>query len=331
MTRKHAVNFANYICRFEHLELLDLINEVIIPSFTSRYIRTYRESKYFFHDIRIENLIESNKGHEPAIFGRIVKDTVLRSHQVFQKGALVVSDEKIESSPSSIFVLLLKSHKLIFLKEYGRSPNIEAFRSTSLQFIKKHRIKFINDIYENQDPNKKKLNKGELDSMYPLPTLDILPLSNQEGLAEFVSRFKVLQSVTVKMIKPNNEINTDKFFKSARKISDNLGSNQSKISFKNKGGLAKEKAVSEIEPALDGNSSISFSGTDEHDDKLSGTNEDFKLTSYLELANESITAIAKKMFSLFQAALLDELIILPPHKLSESAKAKLESLKNSKA
>lgn len=331
MTRKHAVNFANYICRFEHLELLDLVEEVVIPSFTSGYIRTYRESKYFFHDIRFENLIETDKGYEPAIFGRIVKDTVLHSQQVFQAGALVASDEKIESSPSSIFVLLLKTHKLIFLKEYGRSPNLEAFRSTSLQFIKKQRVKLINDIYESQEPNQKKLNKGEIGAMYPLPTLDILPLSNQEELSEFVSRFKVLQSVTVKMIKPNNEINQDKFFKTARRISDSLGSSQSKISFRNKDGLVKEKAVAEIEPALDGNSSISFSGTDEHDDKLSGTNEDFKLTSYLELANESVVATAKKMFTLFQSALADALIKLPPNELSKNAEAKLESLKNSKA
>lgn len=94
---KRPVQFANYVCRFDHLELLDLFDEIVLPSFTNNNSRQFKETRLFFHDVRVVNLASKKGDFEPAICGKLVKDTVIHSHQIYNSGNLIPSENKIET------------------------------------------------------------------------------------------------------------------------------------------------------------------------------------------------------------------------------------------
>lgn len=74
-TNKRSVQFANFICHFGNLEMLDLCEEVVIPAFTDGKLkRTYKDTSYFFHDVELISIPTDGKHTEPAIVGKFVKD-----------------------------------------------------------------------------------------------------------------------------------------------------------------------------------------------------------------------------------------------------------------
>lgn len=306
MSTMRPVQFANFVCRFGHFEMLDLSEEIVIPAFLENLTRTYHETKYFLHGVEILNLGRTASDLEPAICGRIVKDTVLRSQQVFSDGELVRANGRMESSPTAVFILLLKSHKLIYFSEFPGAPSLDVFRSTILQFIKRKRVDYINSAFAAaklipvETAIDAHLTKVELNEQFPLPTLEVLPLTNEENLDQFIKRFKTLQRVTIRMIKPNNEVNPNKFFDDVRTASENVGADHTNLVFANSEGLTKTKTTRQIHGALDGNAVVSLSGIAENGSKLSGTNEDFKVSAFLAAVPGKITGTAVNLMNLFR-------------------------------
>ena len=88
MSDHRPVEFANFICRTDKLELLDFVDTIVVPAFQLGLTRTWGESTYLLHDVRIVDLRPETPNGLPAIAGRFVKDTVLHSEQVFRNGAL---------------------------------------------------------------------------------------------------------------------------------------------------------------------------------------------------------------------------------------------------
>ena len=326
---KRPVQFANYVCHFDQLELLDLFDEIVLPSFLNNNVRQFKETKLFFHDVRLINLSTRKNEFEPAICGRLVKDTVVHSHQIYNSGNLIPSKNKMETSPSSIFTLLLKNHKVIYLQEYSNSPNLDTFRSTSFAFLTKTRNNLVKELSKEikGDDRKDKLQK--IEKTYPLPTLEVLTLNSDESLEDFISKFSLLQEVSIKMIKPNNEVNSAKFFNDVRNVSESVGSTNSNLTFRNKEGLTKDSTLNQIKPALDGNSKVSFKGKDKNENKLSGTNEDFKLTKFMQVIMGNTIENARAMLDLFEDATKDGLIKIPNHTAKEEKLAKVKKSMNS--
>lgn len=79
--KKYPVHYANFICHFGNEELLDYLNEIVLPAFTSQAVRTFKDGRYFFNSVVILNLAAVGDVPEVAICGRFVKDMIVRSEQ----------------------------------------------------------------------------------------------------------------------------------------------------------------------------------------------------------------------------------------------------------
>ena len=125
--KRYPVHYANFVCHFGELELLDYLNEIVIPAFVLRRgERRFKDGRYFFDAVEIVNLSSDTSMQELAICGRFVKDMIVRSEQRWDTvaGTLVTEARKLETAPSAVFVLLLASHKLIYLLETTSAPGL---------------------------------------------------------------------------------------------------------------------------------------------------------------------------------------------------------------
>ena len=364
--RKFPVYYANFVCHFGEAELLDYLDEIIIPAFTGGGVRTFKDGTYRLNSVEVFDLATTNAEPELAICGRFIKDMVVHSEQRYDAvtDTVVPENRMMETAPSALFALLLASHKLIYLSETAHAPGMESFRSTVTSLLSKSRIAYINDLQMRfgsgglTDEEKarfsaiavvvepdaeeglvesrgidvvepKKLTKRRMLELLPMPKLEILALSNDEELRAFVSRFKILQSATLRLIKPNSELDNDDFLAQVRLKANKAGSETSTLVYRNPEGLDKTQIVTQFETAAsEGNTEIKLDGKDSVGQSLRGSNDEFKVVSYLTSLPNGLLQTARAMFSAFKQQRASGLITAPEHELTGRAKLRLTALGN---
>jgi hypothetical protein len=306
------LQFANFICRFgEDKVLIDVVEEIIIPAFTDRHLnRDAGVANYFFHDVSVVKLSEADTPII-GITGRFIKDTVLSRQQTYDKNrdCLVEDEQRIQSSPSAIFILILNNHRLMYLNETNYAPSLIAFTATVKKFIKIKRQDFINRKYTDLE---NKVTKKYLNQEYPQVNLEIIPLASESTINDFIQKFDVLNQIQIDIVASNNEFDTNDFFKQFRESNDLLGADKAKIAYSNKNGLSKPKTEELIKPlANQGQSKITLRGQDSEGNVLKGDNDNFKLIKSVKNLPKNIRDIPEIAIQLYDQflELVDKKII----------------------
>jgi hypothetical protein len=300
MTKKHQLEFANFILRFgDNRVLLDLAEEIVIPAFTSENLgRSYSETRHFFHDVEILNFGDDDTPIL-CIAGRYIKDTLVRREQVFREETdqLVRDSESLKTSPSAIFMLILNNHRLMYFKETSYAPNILSFKATIINFLKLKYHEFVDRLHEESG-----VSKSQLYREYEPPNLEIVPLLHTESIGDFVRQYEKLRTVEIQLLSTNNELDNNGFFEQARQAKDEVQSSITTITHNNgKNGLLKGAVISQLESALRiGNSKVKLKGKDAQGNKLEGNNESLKIKADLAEVPQTIRGIAFRSFNTFQ-------------------------------
>lgn len=334
------LEFSNYTLNFgEKKVLLDLLQEVVMPSFHEmKYTRKLKEKgEYFFLDTEL--IVLDNNKEEPVlgISGRIVKNTKLKRDQIFRSNGGIIEDRsELETAPSSTFLLILNTHRLILCKEVAGGPTIHNFQSTSQLFLKNQHKKFIDAEYERaklnreQNPELDRKTKKALLEEYPYPLLRITPLSDKQTLKEFVNRLQHIEKVTIKLLQTNKEeIDNDDFWSDLGRRREEMNSKAAKVEFSNtKEGLDSKKVYEQASAASGlGNSEVNFKGYDRQGDTIKGSNEDFKLTVELDEISKNAKKAAFQKYATFKHLVNENVIKLP--KLEGGVVAKIINIFNS--
>ena len=131
-----------------------------------------------------------------GLLEKIVRNTKLKREQIFREGSGIIEDhDELESAPTSLFVLILNNHRLIFVKEVPGAPDLSAIRATCSKFFRIehknyiHRIWELNNDKRQKDKSVKRLTKINLFQMYPYPDLRITPLTDPQELQQFIDKF----------------------------------------------------------------------------------------------------------------------------------------------
>ncbi|MGX2953193.1 hypothetical protein ACWAU3_09555 [Shewanella sp. JL219SE-S6] len=256
-----------------------------------------------------------------GISGRIVKNTKLKRDQIFRTDGGIIEDKsELETAPSSTFLLILNTHRLILCKEVPGAPTIQNFQSTSQYCLKEQHKRFIELEYESakelraQDPESDRVTKKSLVEEYPHPSLRITPLSDQESLKDFVARLKHIDKVTIKLLPTNKEeIDNDDFWSDFGRRREEMNSKTAKVEFSNsKEGLDGDKVYEQANAASGlGNSEVNFKGYDEQGDTIRGSNEDFSLTVELDEISKNAERAAREKYAQFQHLVTENVIKLP--------------------
>lgn len=319
------IEFANFICRFgDEKVLLDLAEEVVIPAFLINRLRDYGDTSYFFYQTQI---IELQKGDSPVIgiVGRFIKDTLLEREQVFDKQTGLVRDhQSIRSAPSSVFLLILNNHKLIYLHETANAPNLAAFRATAEKFIRMSHKEFINKTYDEKKGGEAAVTKKALQETFPYPRIDIIPLSSDASFEEFVRQYDVLRSVQIRFVQTNSELDMNEFFSQVREQMDSMGARRTTLMHNNSQGLSRETAIKQFAPlAREGNAQIDLEGKDSQGDILRGNNDNFKVRVSIGEVKEKLPDAASEMYKTFV-----KLVRAGTIRIAKSGHAAADKIKN---
>lgn len=329
---KQTAEFYNFICHFGNQELLDYLDEIVLPAFlnTSIMFRRFGKSRYFLLDVSLSTLTLGRFNH-PALVGRFVVDTELNRDQVFEDGRLRESRRSMKSAPSSLFALLLDNHKLLYAREVSGGPSVAAFKTTIQHFLRKQRRNYIESLYDEardkyEAGEGQRISRQTFYDAIPEPELEIVPLLGESSIREFVSRFSVLRELQIRILKTNNEIDNDGLFEDLRKARENINAESTTLVHRNPEGLRKQAAAKQASPAMHGNARVKFVGIGPNSERLSGSNEDFKVVSQpIEVPSDPKQAGAL-MLRVFSDLLSEGLIRLADSAMSPEQSAKIKRL-----
>ena len=89
-----------------------------------------------------------------AITGKFIKNTIISREQFENdKGEIVIDPKGLASAPSSLFVLMLNSHRLLFVHETKDAPNIHNLKSTIISFLRSELNKYSSSLEEEEKLN----------------------------------------------------------------------------------------------------------------------------------------------------------------------------------
>ncbi|MDQ2730993.1 MAG: hypothetical protein M3Y56_04985 [Armatimonadota bacterium] len=299
------MEFANFVCKFgSNLNLLDLLEEILLPAFLDTSLkREISETSYFFHNVRLLEVSDGNTSLT-TIVGHLVKNTVLRRTQIFDSTLGLVADEQaIPSAPSALFVLVLNNHRLAYFRETSSAPTLQSFGSATRKFIREKYAEFYDQTLAERTrmvPSPTARNMADLRRALsieiPRPMVDVIPLASEASLQEFIDQFDLISAVTINLEATNNEIDNDKFFVALREQSAKIGSTDTALRHRNSEGLSKSETRSQVKSAvLQGTSRVSLTGKDAEGDKLSGSNDDFRVRVPFNGDSEDEDGVAKIM------------------------------------
>ncbi|MBI5791677.1 MAG: hypothetical protein HZA63_09395 [Rhodocyclales bacterium] len=299
---------------------MDLFQSVVAPSFEGRrYVRQIKDKgEYFFLDTEVIRLKLTDGHQTAAIAGRIVKNTKLKREQIYTDTGIVFDKKELETAPTSVFVLLLDSHRLIFCREVSGAPSIQNLESTSRAFLLRRHTEFIDALMAAKEKElgapPPRGTKAKLLRETPRPDLRITPLADRQSLEQFVNRFKTVEELVIKLLPTNQEeIDNDEFWGEFGRRKDNMHSVSTTVRFANgKDGLLANEVIAQTSAATGlGNSSVMLRGHDAEGDGLKGNNEDFSLTIEVGSLPKPIAKAAVAMHNTFKKLTQSGHIALP--------------------
>lgn len=322
--QQHNATFANFICRFgDEKVLLDYAYEIVIPAFTrDTFIRSYGKTHYHLYEVELLTLDKTAQPPVMALAGRFIKDTELRRYQIFDDELGLVRDEQsMRSAPSAFFVLILNNHRMAYFPETPHAPDLKAFEATVRYFLIKRYEQYIDELHE-QSRQGRKVTKKALREAHPRPTLEVVPLTGEDSIEQFVRRYDMLKQIDFQLVRPNDDIDAGEVFGDIRKLSENLNSNRTKVTTANSDdGLDLDSAIETItEATASGNQDVTLNGVDHDGNKLSGNNHDFQVSVPIEDAPAGKQALATALYNALLGLVASGTLKLPQQQPEQAAK-----------
>ena len=82
----------------------------------------------------------------------------------------------MESAPTSVAILLLQTHRLLFVREVPNSPSKQQFGSTFKYFMKQALVEYWNSVYESRRHAAENVSKKQLREETPVPEVSVVPM-----------------------------------------------------------------------------------------------------------------------------------------------------------
>lgn len=177
--------------------LLNYFDTIIMPAFKNDYTRKSGGNEFKFLNI---NVIEVGED-DYALTGIIVKKTTLEVKSKFdEKKNLVETDEVYPTAPYSLFVIHLKNHRMVLVKNQKGSPDLKSFAST---------FRVIIDSYIREENKRRK--EQEIKKL-PIPIVNIIGIPIKASIEESLTKVSKVNKLTLKFYPLNGDIDFSGLF-----------------------------------------------------------------------------------------------------------------------
>lgn len=212
---QRTTTMANFNCTFgnENKPMLEFFTEIIYPAFTTNTIREVGEDKYFFQDVKLQ---EINNGRI-VLKGILVKKTKLevKTEYDLNTGTIKFTDKLYDSAPISIFTLFLDNHRMLYTPNQKGSPNIRSFAAT-IKYMVRVRIREFNKNLKNEE-------------RIPVPVIEVVDIPSEKTISEKLKNVKHISKLKFKFFNKNGDINTEDAFEWMEDDLKELGAKNSEI------------------------------------------------------------------------------------------------------
>lgn len=268
---KHQIEFANFHCTAGPYHLIELAPQIVLPALMSDQKRKLQGATY---SLMGQTIVDAG-AEGPCIAFEFVKDTRLRSEQARSPdGSLVQRSRWIADSPSALGVLVLPTHRLIYLPKTTHAPSTRELQSFCRWLFAQSRDRYRNSTTGSffDGPSREDLEAIQV---------EIVPLVSATSIADFLRRLKVVQSVKFELFQTNAEYNPDRLFQQveeARKASKARKALLELHAGNKKEGLDHDVTRRDVESALtNGTGRVVISGRDLSGQQVTQDNENLRL------------------------------------------------------
>lgn len=187
------IYFANFNITFGSNEepMLEHFMDIIYPAFCSDYKRGKEEKSpiFYFDDISIK---EYNQ--ELVMVGNYIKNTKYEVYTSVMDGKLVSTPGSFPTAPYSRFIIFLKNHRMVLVKNEPNSPDVKSFQATVRTMIKDFTLKENRKI---KDKNKK----------LPSALVNIIDIPLPNDIKTTLKEIKRIKSLKLRFFPLNGDIN----------------------------------------------------------------------------------------------------------------------------
>ncbi|MEW4290057.1 hypothetical protein [Rossellomorea marisflavi] len=195
--------------------MLNRFEDVILPAFTKEKDAKVKLNKdspvFFFEEVRLTNV----KG-EFVLAGLIVKSTKLEVKSRYVDGKLTKTNEEYPSDPYSYFIINLKNHRMVLVKNQKGSPTLKNFSTTANMLIKNY-IREHNGIYE--------------DNKLPVANLNVVAIPFEGKIFDEIKKVQKINQIQLKFYPLNGDIIDNETVDDLNETLNKIGSNTGHIQF----------------------------------------------------------------------------------------------------
>ncbi|PFY83989.1 hypothetical protein [Bacillus toyonensis] len=208
MIERKSLYIANFNCTFgkENKPMLDYFEEIVMPAFQQSQVRESDGNKYFFDNVKLIML----KG-EFMLGGLLIKRTKLEVKSLYTEGKLTLTNEIHPSDPYSYFLINLKNHRMVLVKNQKGSPNLGNFSATAKYVLKDYVSKINRDIEDKEE-------------RLPAANLNIVAIPFKDAIRKEMKNIKKIQNVILRFYPLNGDIDGNEVFTYMREMLEEVDS-----------------------------------------------------------------------------------------------------------
>lgn len=231
--------FANFNITFgqDFEPMLKHFEDIIYPAFLSGLTRGEKSQKDNTSEadngpvFSMKNVeLKKEPNGEIVLVGNYVKDTMYKVRTNLKAGELVQSPLDVPTAPYSRFIIFLRNHRMILIKNESNSPDIRSFQATVRNILTKYR-KRKNDKIEKSKENKPKL---------PYASVNIVDMKLKEDISQVIDKLIEINKVNLRFFPLNGDNDPRPLANAVRQEMLGMGCDTANSSFnspKNKNGV----------------------------------------------------------------------------------------------
>lgn len=194
--------------------MLTHFHDILYPAFCNEQkVRTSKNVSYF-SDVELK-LINS----EYVLTGNLIRETHYRVRTIVVDNELVSSPNSVPTAPYSRFLIYLKSHRMILVKNEGQSPNLKSFQAVLRKVVER----YIREVNRERD-------KADL-PLFPNALINIVNMPLPDSIDETIKEFAKIKSINLRFFPLNNDINPAPLLGLVRSTMNSIDSKTGNLTF----------------------------------------------------------------------------------------------------
>lgn len=177
--------------------LLNYFDNAIMPAFKNDYSRTSGDNEYTFLNVEVIEIGEDDY----ALTGIMVKKTMIEIKSKFdEENKLIDTNEAYPTAPYSLFVIYLKNHRMVLVKNQKGSPDLKNFSATFKVML--------NSYIKEENLRRKDIGVEKL----PKPIINIVGIPMKSSINEALKNVSKINKLTLKFYPLNGDLDFSDLF-----------------------------------------------------------------------------------------------------------------------